>query len=126
MKFLLMSVRIGSLPVEGALLIAQAADFPTQVVTGNPWVNAGIGGIAIALLGLVGYMLKQQVDERKSATALQAKNTEQLIEVINNNNQVINGNTEAIKAVCKHSEDMQNKLGDVRDRLLKRPCMKDE
>lgn len=105
------------------LLFAQAADFPTQIVSGNAWVNAGIGGIAVALIGLNGWLLKQWIDERKIAIEQQKIHTDQLVNVINKNNEVIHGNTEAIKVVCKQSDDVQKKFDDIRDRLLKRPCM---
>ena len=89
-------------------------------------MNAGLGGIAVALLGLLGYLLKLWVDERKENNKLQSSNTDRLIQVIASSNEVIGGNTKAIEAVCKQSDTAAVKLDDIRDRLLRRPCMVEE
>ena len=114
----------GLVMATAGVVVAQAGA-PTQMVTGNGWVNAGLGGIAIALVSLVGWLLKLWVYERKENNELQSENTERLIRVMDKSNEVIGGNTKALEAVCKQSDTAAAKIDDIRDRLLKRPCMVD-
>lgn len=113
------------MPVSSVAVLAQV-DFPTQLVSGSNWVNAGLGGIAIALIGLIGWLLKLWVSERKESIEQQSKSTERLMQVMDKSNEVIGGNTRAIEAVCRQSEGMAGKVDEMRDRLLRRPCMADE
>lgn len=109
-------------PASATAVLSQV-DFPSQLVSGSNWVNAGLGGIAVALIGLIGYLLKLGVVERKEGIKQQAVHTQQLVNVIKENNEVIGGNTRAIESVCRQSESLIGKMDNVRDRLLSRPCL---
>ncbi len=118
-------IALGMAAATVGVFVAQTGA-PTQMVSGDGWVNAGLGGIAIALISLVGWLLKLWVHERKENNKLQSENTERLVHVIDKSNEVIGGNTEAIRAVCKQSDAAATKIDDIRDRLLRRPCMVDD
>ena len=117
-------IAVGVVAALAGVVVAQTGA-PTQMVSGDGWVNAGLGGIAIALVSLIGWLLKLGVHERKENNKLQSENTERLIRVMDKSNEVIGGNTKAIEAVCKQSDTAAVKIDDIRDRLLKRPCMVD-
>lgn len=75
----------------------------------SPYVQAGFAGFCFVVFGtlipLIVWLIKK------------------LLDVIRESNKVIAGNTEAITSVRETANDTKWLMSDIRDQLLKRPCL---
>ncbi|MBN1489784.1 MAG: hypothetical protein JXA69_07695 [Phycisphaerae bacterium] len=71
----------------------------------SPLIQGGFAVFALLLLGVNVWLVKQ------------------LLRVLKDNSQVIAGNTQAIEAVATISGDTRQLMQEIRDELLKRPCL---
>ncbi|MBW1649013.1 MAG: hypothetical protein JRJ72_13095 [Deltaproteobacteria bacterium] len=73
----------------------------------SPLIQGGFAVFALLLLGVNVWLVKQ------------------LLKVLKDNSQVIAGNTRAIESVATISSDTRELMQQLRDELLKRPCLMD-
>jgi hypothetical protein len=73
----------------------------------SPLIQGGFAVFALLLLGVNVWLVKQ------------------LLKVLKDNSQVIAGNTRAIESVATIASDTKDLMQQVRDELLKRPCLID-
>ena len=73
-----------------------------------PLIQGGFAVFALLLLGVNVWLVKQ------------------LLKVLKDNSQVIAGNTRAIESVATIASDTKGLMQQLRDELLKRPCLLDE
>lgn len=71
----------------------------------SPVIQGGFAVFSLVLLAVVVWLIRA------------------LLRVIEKNNQVIAGNTEAIRAIGATSGRTEKLLSELRDQLLTRPCM---
>lgn len=71
----------------------------------SPLIQGGFAVFALLLLGINVWLVKQ------------------LLRVLKDNSQVIAGNTRAIESVATIAGDTRVLMQEIRDELLKRPCM---
>jgi F0F1-type ATP synthase membrane subunit b/b' len=71
----------------------------------SPLIQGGFAVFALLLLGVNVWLVKQ------------------LLRVLKDNNRVIAGNSQAIKAVATIASDTKILMQDIRDQLLQRPCL---
>ena len=76
---------------------------PTNIMT--PIVQYGFAGLCVVLLGILVWLIKE------------------LLVILKENNRVISANTQAIQQVDRHSADALAIGIEVKDELLKRPCI---
>jgi len=79
-----------------------------ETVTTNlmtPVMQYGFAGFSVILLGILIWLIRE------------------LLKVLKENNIVIAANTQAIQAVDKHSADTLSVAIELKDELLKRPCI---
>ncbi|MGA1979467.1 MAG: hypothetical protein ABSG99_02725 [Sedimentisphaerales bacterium] len=79
-----------------------------ETVTTNlmtPIIQYGFAGFSVILLIIIIWLIRE------------------LLKVIRENNKVIAANTVAIAAVDKHSSDALDIIIELKDELLKRPCI---
>lgn len=75
----------------------------------SPLIQGGFAVFALLLLGVNVWLVKQ------------------LLRVLKENNRVIAGNSRAIESVATIASDTRHLMQEIRDELLKRPClMQDE
>jgi len=103
------------------MILAQIID-PSGLANSG-WANATIGGVCVALLVVLAYFLRLWVDERKSNTEVLKETSERLVGVIEKTNSVIIGNTQAIVSVAKQADAMVLKVDDLRETMMRRPCL---
>ena len=103
------------------MMFAQVID-PSGLANSG-WANATIGGVCVALLVVLSYFLRLWVDERKSNTEVLKETSERLVGVIEKTNSVIIGNTQAIVSVAKQADAMVLKVDDLRETMMRRPCL---
>ena len=102
-------------------LLAQTMD--ATGLAGSGWANATIGGVAVALLVVLCFLIKVWAEERKNYVADQKEAAAQLVSVIQTSNTVVAGNTQAIASVVKQGDVASTKLDDLRERMMSRPCL---
>jgi len=73
----------------------------------SPLIQGGFAVFALLLLGVNVWLVKQ------------------LLKVLKDNSQVIAGNTRAIESVATIASDTRELMQQLRDELLKRPCLMD-
>jgi len=73
----------------------------------SPLIQGGFAVFALLLLGVNVWLVKQ------------------LLKVLKENSQVIAGNTRAIESVATIAGDTRELMQEIRDELLKRPCLMD-
>jgi len=73
----------------------------------SPLIQGGFAVFALLLLGVNVWLVKQ------------------LLKVLKDNSQVIAGNTRAIESVATIAGDTRELMQQLRDELLKRPCLMD-
>ena len=73
----------------------------------SPLIQGGFAVFALLLLGVNVWLVKQ------------------LLKVLKDNSQVIAGNTRAIESVARSASDTKGLMQQLRDELLKRPCLLD-
>lgn len=73
----------------------------------SPLIQGGFAVFALLLLGVNVWLVKQ------------------LLRVLKDNSQVIAGNTRAIESVATSASDTKGLMQQLRDELLKRPCLLD-
>ncbi len=78
-------------------------DTATHVM--SPIIQFGFAGFSVILLGILIWLIRE------------------LLTVIKENNRIIAANTIAIASVVKNSADTMTILVDVKDEILKRPCI---
>ncbi len=71
----------------------------------SPVIQGGFAVFALLLLGVNVWLIKQ------------------LLRVLADNNRVIAGNTQAIESVATIAGDTRELMQQIRDELLKRPCL---
>jgi len=71
----------------------------------SPLIQGGFAVFALLLLGINVWLVKQ------------------LLKVLKDNSQVIAGNTRAIESVATIASDTKGLMQQLRDELLKRPCL---
>ena len=71
----------------------------------SPLIQGGFAVFALLLLGVNVWLVKQ------------------LLKVLKDNSQVIAGNTRAIESVATIASDTKGLMQQLRDELLKRPCL---
>ena len=71
----------------------------------SPLIQGGFAVFSLLLLGVNVWLVKQ------------------LLRVLKDNNQVITGNTQAIQSVASIADDTRRLMAEVRDQLLRRPCL---
>ena len=71
----------------------------------SPLIQGGFAVFALLLLGINVWLVKQ------------------LLRVLKDNNRVIAGNTRAIESVAIIATDTKHLMQEIRDELLKRPCL---
>jgi len=71
----------------------------------SPLIQGGFAVFALLLLGVNVWLVKQ------------------LLKVLKDNSQVIAGNTRAIESVATIVGDTRELMQEIRDELLKRPCL---
>jgi hypothetical protein len=74
----------------------------------SPLIQGGFAIFALLLLGVNVWLVKQ------------------LLRVLKDNSQVIAGNTRAIESVATVAFDTKGLMQELRDELLKRPCLMEE
>ena len=74
----------------------------------SPLIQGGFAVFALLLLGVNVWLVKQ------------------LLKVLKDNSRVISGNTRAIVSVATIASDTKDLMQQLRDELLKRPCLLDE
>ena len=74
----------------------------------SPLIQGGFAVFALLLLGVNVWLVKQ------------------LLKVLKDNSQVIAGNTRAIESVATIASNTRELIGQLRDELLKRPCLMTE
>ncbi len=74
----------------------------------SPLIQGGFAVFALLLLGVNVWLVKQ------------------LLRVLKDNNRVIAGNTRAIESVATIASDTRHLMQEIRDELLKRPCLMQE
>jgi hypothetical protein len=70
-----------------------------------PYIQLGFAGFACLLTGIIVWLVRR------------------LIDVINQNNAVISGNTEAIRRLRDVNDDQKALMEEIRDQLFQRPCL---
>jgi len=70
----------------------------------QPIMQFGFAGLCVALLGIVIWLIKQ------------------LLAVIDRNNIVVMGNTQAIMAVDKNAKDARDIALELKNEIIRRPC----
>ena len=76
----------------------------TQILS-NPVIQYGFAGLCLILLGFLAWLVKRLLGVLEQTTA------------------VIKDNTQIIGTLKEESDEVRTILGDVRDRLLARPCI---
>lgn len=71
----------------------------------SPLIQGGFAVFALLLLGVNVWLVKQ------------------LLRVLKDNNRVIAGNSRAIEAVATVATETRSLMQDIRDQLLRRPCL---
>lgn len=71
----------------------------------SPLLQYGFAGFSIVLLGVLVWLIRE------------------LLSVLKENNRVIAENTQAIIAVDKNTTNAFEIMGEIKDELLKRPCI---
>lgn len=71
----------------------------------SPLIQGGFAVFALLLLGVNVWLVRQ------------------LLRVLRDNNRVIAGNTRAIESVATIAGDTKHLMQEIRDELLKRPCL---
>ena len=74
----------------------------------SPLIQGGFAVFALLLLAVNVWLVKQ------------------LLKVLKDNSQVIAGNTRAIESVANIAGDTKDLMQEIRDELLKRPCLMHE
>ncbi|NQT38784.1 MAG: hypothetical protein HQ581_14915 [Planctomycetes bacterium] len=74
----------------------------------SPVMQAGFAAFSVILLVIIVWLIKQ------------------LLKVLGDNNEVLAGNTAAIKAVVDSATDTKVLMKEIRDQLLQRPCLMPE
>lgn len=74
----------------------------------NPIIQYGFAGMCAVLLGILVWLINK------------------LLAILEKNNQIIAANTEAIKIVDGHASETITLLKDVRDRMLKLKCIREQ
>jgi hypothetical protein len=74
----------------------------------NPIIQYGFAGMCAVLLGILVWLISK------------------LLAILDKTNEVIAANTEAIKIVDSHASETMSLLKDVRDRILKLKCIREQ
>jgi cell division protein FtsB len=74
----------------------------------SPLIQGGFAVFALLLLGINFWLVKQ------------------LLRVLKDNNRVIAGNSRAIESVAAIATDTKALMQDIRDQLLRRPCLMED
>jgi len=73
-----------------------------------PYIQMGFAGFACMLTAIIVWLVRR------------------LIDVINQNNAVISGNTDAIRQLREVNDDQKVLMQEIRDQLFQRPCLLQE
>ena len=75
------------------------------VETLTPTLQYGFAGFSLILVGVIVWLIRQ------------------LLRVLNQNNKVISGNTAAIVAVTRDTQETKTEVRQLREELMKRTCL---
>lgn len=71
----------------------------------DPYIQAGFAGLCFVLIGVICWLMRQVID------------------VLRATNGVIDKNTATIDKLASSTSRVERTLADMRDELLKRPCL---
>jgi hypothetical protein len=90
-------------------MLFASAEIVNELTVMQPYVQFGFAGFCFVVFGVLVSVIVWLI-----------KN---LLKILKENNAVISGNTDAIKAVHTTADETKKLMGDIRDQLLTRPCM---
>lgn len=105
------------------LLLAQDASI---LPTGGGWAQAGMGGLVVAALLVLAYVIKLWVDERKEFVVASRDNTKALVEVTQSSTKCIDNNTQMVTTVREELIRNTQAVNDLRERLMRLRCLAED